>query len=284
MFGSSVRRLVLVIGLLLVVTLVWTRVWRFKTGQLVVAFLDVGQGDAIYIESPTGRQVLVDGGAGGAVLRELGQVMPWFDRSLDLVIASHPDADHVGGLIDVFKRYQVAGFMESGVESDNRLDDNLRDLVEREPATLLLARRGQVVELGGGARLEILFPDRDPSGWETNEASIVARLVYGQHEFLLTGDAPLSVERRLLAAPETLGADVLKAGHHGSRTSTGDDWLAAVNPDWTIISAGAKNRYGHPHPELLARVAKTSSTVVKTVERGTIVFKTDGRELRYLNR
>ncbi len=272
------------IGLLLAVTLVWTRVWRFKTGQLVVAFLDVGQGDAIYIESPTGRQVLVDGGAGGAVLRELGEVMPWFDRSLDLVVASHPDADHVGGLIDVFKRYQVAGFMESGVESDNRLDDNLRDLVRHEPATLLLARRGQVVELGGGAQLEILFPDRDPSGWETNEASIVARLVYGQSEFLLTGDAPLAVERRLLATPSALAADVLKAGHHGSRTSTGDDWLAAVAPAWTIISAGAKNRYGHPHPELLAMVAKTSSTVLTTAERGTVVFKTDGKELRYLGR
>lgn len=261
---------------------VWSVVWPASRQRfLTVAFLDVGQGDAVFIQSPTGNQVLLDGGPGKAVLRELASVMPWFDRSIDLIIGSHPDADHIGGLLDVLERYQVSGFMDPGVESDNGLDEALATLVSREPAERLLARSGQRIHLGGGAVLTVLFPDRDPAGLETNDASVVARLVYGNTEFLLTGDSPKKIEQYLIGQHKNnLEADVLKVGHHGSRTSTSPELLYWVRPSYAVISVGSDNRYGHPHAEVLDNLKNASSTVVRTDEQGTIVFKTDGENLQ----
>ena len=143
---------------------------RNDAALLTISFLDVGQGDAIFIESPTGRQVLIDGGPNRAVLRALTRVSPWYDRSIDVVIATHPDADHVTGLVDVLQRYVVSLIVESGVSADTPQAESMLASVAREKTERLTARRGQIIDLGGGAFLEILFPDRDPTSMETNTA------------------------------------------------------------------------------------------------------------------
>jgi competence protein ComEC len=207
--------------------------------------------------------------------------MPWYDRSIDVVMESHPDADHIGGLPDVFANYKVGVFMEPGVHSSTTVDNEVEKDVIKEPTKEILARRGMVVDLGGGARLEILFPDQDVSGWETNNASIVARLVYGENEFLLTGDSPTKIEDYLMGLDiKSLESDVLKAGHHGSRTSTSLPFLAAVNPQYAVISAGKDNKYGHPHQEVLDNLNSYGVKILRTDQSGRIVFQSDGVNLK----
>lgn len=271
--------LLLCIGFLLLVnTVVWVAFFHRPVPALTVSFLDVGQGDAILIQGPTGIQMLVDGGRDRAVLRELPKQMEVFDRTIDVVVETHPDADHIGGLPAVFERYAVAMFLEPGIPNDTNATLALTDAVQNEPGIeTALARSGQRIVLGGGAYADILFPDRDVSTYETNTGSIVMRVVYGDTSFMLTGDAPSEIEDYLVGRDGAkLKANVLKAGHHGSRNSTDARWLATVAPDIVVISAGKDNAYGHPHVETMERMRAQGAEVFSTAEQGTIVFKSDG--------
>jgi competence protein ComEC len=277
------RKLALfIIGALAIALLVvwYAVVAEERNGVLTVAFLDVGQGDAIFIDSPTGRQVLIDGGPGRGVLRELSSVMPFYDRSIDVVLATHPDADHIGGLVDVLERYRVSFVIRPGISNDTPISSSFIERTKSEKAEEIFARRGQVFYLGSGARLEILFPDRDVSDVETNTGSIVARLVYGDVSFIFTGDSPQAIEEYLLALDgEALAADVLKAGHHGSRTSSGELFVGFVRPKYAVLSYGCDNQYGHPHAEVLDTLNKFEIDTIDTCTKGTIIFKTDGSNL-----
>ena len=254
---------------------------REPSETLTVYFLDVGQGDAILIDSPQHIRVLVDGGKNRKVLTELGKILPFADKRIDVVLATHPDADHIGGLPEVASRFNVEIFIEPGVESENSIDDELHRRLDEENITKLIARRGMVVNLGNGAKLQILFPTQDVSNWETNRASIVARLVYGDHEFLLTGDSPSPIEKVLISLDEkTLDVDVLKAGHHGSRTSTSPEFAEATSPEYAIISASKDNTYGHPHKEVLDILNKVNAKILSTADLGTIKFETNGQTLK----
>lgn len=271
-----------VVFLLLVTALVWYLVLRVERGVLTVAFLDIGQGDSIYIEGPNGNQILIDGGPNAAVLRQLPKVMPLFDRSIDVVVATHPDADHIGGLVDVFERYKVSYFIEPGIPNDTAPYFALQEKIEIEKDLVeVVARRGMVVDLGRGVALRILFPDRDVSGIETNTGSIVARLEYGQTSVLLTGDSPISIESYLVSlGAEDLHSTILKLGHHGSRTSTSEAYVEAVSPDVAIISAGKDNRYGHPHKEVIGILSELMVPYRNTSEEGTIVFTSNGTSFK----
>lgn len=267
---------------------VWAALYTKQPSHLLrVYFLDVGQGDAIFIDSPTHGRVLLDGGANRQVLAELGKILPFGDRRIDVMIESHPDRDHIGGLPDVVSRYKVGVFLEPGVESPNRVDDELRRRVEEKGMKRLLARRGMTIDFGDGVKLVFLFPNQDVSRWETNDASIVAQLIYGETSFLLTGDATKKAEYILLnIGTTTLDSDVLKAGHHGSRTSTSLPFAEAVSPEYVVISAAAGNSYGHPHQEVLDVLKKVGATVLSTenvaefMGQGTIIFETDGETLK----
>lgn len=244
---------------------------------LKVHFLDVGQGDAIFIESPTGVQVLIDGGPNASVLGELSQQMNFFDRELDLVVVTHPDTDHVSGLVDVLERYEVGAVLLTENRGDSPAANAFADAATAEGAAITYARRGQRYDLGGGAVLEILFPETNPVDFENNTASIVAQLQYGEVEFMLTGDAPKSIEEYLvLTHGEYLESDVLKVGHHGSRTSTAELFLAEVNPKSAVISAEKDSRYGHPHVEVTDALFNAGVTTYATAEVGTITFLSDG--------
>ena len=245
---------------------------------LCVVFFDVGQGDATFIQTPTGEQILIDGGRGSAVLRELGHTMSFWDRDLDLVVITHPDVDHIGGLIDVFKRYQVAAVARTENESDTQAWKELERLITEEQAVIDMARRGQQHYFGPDVVLETLFPDRDMSDSESNTASIVMQLTYGETAFLFTGDAPKSVEEYLvLVEGEALRSEVLKVGHHGSRTSTAELFLNEVQPSHAVISASTDNQYGHPHVEVTDALFNARVNTYSTAEAGSVVMWSDGK-------
>lgn len=270
------------LALFLIITAgIWLAVVREERGgTLTVAFLDVGQGDSIYIEAPNGTQALIDSGGGKAVLRALGDVMPMYDRSLDLLIGTHPDQDHIGGFPFIFERYKVGQYMDPGIVKDTGTYRELLRYVNNQGIPYTHARRGQKIVLDDGIILTVLFPDRTMQGKTTNNASVVAELTYGDASFLFTGDAPQAVEEYLVFLEgNKLDVDVLKAGHHGSRTSTGVALLQAASPQFVAVSAGVKNRYGHPHRETLERIAVVQARVLGTYERGTIMFKTDGTKI-----
>lgn len=246
--------------------------------ELTVSFLDVGQGDAVLIQSPSGSQVLVDGGATRAVLRELSRALPLFDRTLDAVVATHPDQDHVGGLLHVLSRYDVEYVLESGNVSESPAYAAYAQARDSEAANTVLARRGMRLSLGDTSYIDVLFPDRDVSGVESNAASIVLRAVYGDTEVLLTGDAPASIERYLVSLHGArLESDVLKAGHHGSKTSSDGAFLDAVLPAVAVFSRGCENRYGHPAPDVVERFTERTVALYDTCEHGTVTLRSDGR-------
>jgi len=250
-----------------------------RHGILTVSFLDIGQGDAIFIDAPSGRQALIDGGPPtGAILRALPAVMPWWDRTIDLVIPTHPDADHIGGLVDVLARYQIGTILESSVQGDTKTFAAFNDAVASEGAQVVTALRGQVIDLGGGAYLEVLSPDRSVPNVDTNDGCVVTRLVYGATSFMLPCDAPQAIEDYLVRLDGVnLKSDVLKAGHHGSRTASSPLFVGYVDPSYAIYSRGCDNSYGFPHPETVATFARFGIPTLDTCALGTISFTSDGR-------
>ncbi len=249
-----------------------------ERGVLTVAFLDVGQGDAVYVEAPNGNQMLYDAGPpSGAVLRALGDVMPFWDRSIDVAVFSHPDQDHIGGFLDVFDRYKVDVVLEPGASSTNGVWAEAEHAIVTHHIPHFFARKGMTIDLGGGVQADILYPDHDMSYMETNSASIVMRIHYGDTAFLVSGDLPKNLEEYEVATyGDALHAQVLKLGHHGSHTSSSPVWLRAVHPDVAIASAGLHNRYGHPHQDVLDLLDHLHIPYLITFNEGTIKFTSDG--------
>jgi len=267
-----------IIALLIATVFIWGFIWsQNRTDVLTVTFLDVGQGDAIFIELPDGKQVLVDSGSGRQVLRALGEAMPFYDHSIDMIIATHPDKDHIGGFPDILKRFDVDAVVRSGNKAESNVYGAFNDLVAKEEAQELFLRAGSRIALGGGAYIEILFPDRDVRDVESNTASVIARIIYGDTSFLLTGDSPKSIEKYITGQfGANLKSNVLKAGHHGSKTSTDEYFLNAVDPEFVVISAGKDNSYGHPHKEVMNLLTEIEARVFATYELGNIIFESDG--------
>ncbi len=265
-------------GLAAVLVLAWGL--SQPDSRLHVAFLDVGQGDAILIQTPRGRQILVDGGLYPSRLNDrLGRQMPFWDRTLDLVVATHPDADHITGLPGVFDRYRVDRLVTDGAPADD--NPTYQALLEAAAAggTGLQPAQAGAVFVVDGVRLAVVHPGatRDPEN--RNENSVSLHLTYGHFSLLLTGDGESEAERAMVAVGRPLTALVFKAGHHGSRTSSNAFFLAAVRPRYVVVSAGADNRFGHPHPEVLQRATAAGAAVLRTDELGTIELITDGRRL-----
>jgi competence protein ComEC len=286
MTSTERMRLLLVVcaaGLLLIVWL-WPAeqtltFFSKKTCEcLSVSFLDVGQGDAILIETPDGLEVLVDGGRDASVLRTLAKERSFFDREIDVIVSTHPDLDHVGGLIDVLKRYRVKQIIQTENEHDTPAAAAFTAAAKQEQAEIILADVGQVISIGASTTLYIFSPAGDEREWESNTASIVMKVVYGNSSFMLTGDAPAEIENYLVETYGTqLDSDVLKLGHHGSKTSSSESFLDAVTPQFAIVSAGIDNRYGHPHQEVMERVFGRDITTFHTGTDGTVTFQSDGQ-------
>lgn len=272
------------VALAVLALLVWLAALQLPDGQLHVAFLDIGQGDAIFITAPDGQQVLVDGGPSPAQLAQaLGQQMPFWDHSIDLVVLTHPDDDHMMGLIPLFDRYRMAQALTGRKTLSAEEALFWHQTAEAAGVPLAVAEQGMQIALGRDARLEVLHPGAGPlcaAAAADNNCSVVLRLVYGETAFLLTGDLEAAGEQALLASGQPLAAQVLKVSHHGSSGGTTGEFLRAVAPQMAVIQVGSHNRFGHPASETLERLAAAGVQVLRTDQQGTIEIVSDGRQLR----
>ena len=256
-----------------------------RNGILTIAFLNIGQGDSIFIESPTGTQVLVDGGPNNNLMKEISAVLSWYDRHVDMLVVTNPDKDHYEGFIPFLKKYRTDVVLEPGTTNKSEAYNLLEKLITDKKIPKVLARRGQIIDLGGGAFLRVFFPDRDISGLNPNDGSIVMQLVYGETSVMLQGDSPTNIEHYLFGLDgKNLKSTILKVGHHGSRTSSGEEYVKAVDPEWAVISAGANNTYGHPHREVLDVLTGSKVISLATCVAGRIVFESDGKHFVLKNK
>jgi len=252
----------------------WQAVFNLG-GNLKVVFFDVGQGDSIFIETSAGHQILIDGGSSNKILSKLAGEIPFWDRTLDLVILTHPEKDHLGGLLWVLDRYEVANVLWTGILRDTNAFKRWQEKLKEEKANKVIAKAGQEIK-AGRARIFILYPFESLAGRkykDSNDTSIVARLIFGKNSFLFTGDATKKTEEKLLAEKVNIDSDVLKVGHHGSKTSTGEEFLEEVSPEIAVISCGRNNSYGHPHEIVLQRLKNFGINILRTDLEGDIKIK-----------
>jgi competence protein ComEC len=261
--------------------------WRgLPDGRLHVHALDVGQGDAVFVQTPSGRQVLIDGGPSGDVLlSRLGRRMPFWDRSLDLVVLTHPDADHITGLVAVLERYQVDGVVFREMGCDEPICRRWRELLDEGDVAIHQGEAGLAFDLDEGVRMEVLHPGPELLvGEGFNDNSLVMRLSHGTVSMLLTGDIEERAEKRLLAEDVELRSTVLKVAHHGACGSSTPAFLEAVGPEVAVISVG-ENDFGHPCDEVVERLETVLDGVAgeppiyRTDEDGTVELVSDGSRL-----
>lgn len=236
-------------------------------------FLDVGQGDAVLIESPDGKRLLIDGGPDWSVLERLGETLPFFRRRIDVIVNTHPDIDHIGGLLSVLPRYRIGLLVLPHMDDSSPLLSALLSIASEECVPVRMMEAGDVISMGSGTLLTVLWPPEVmPKGFSdtANNHSLVLRLDHKNKRVLLVGDSEEPVERTLTAAQADLRADILKIGHHGSRTSSGTGFLLAVHPSTAVISVGKDNAFGHPRPEIIQRLQYLGITIRRTDEEGTI--------------
>jgi beta-lactamase superfamily II metal-dependent hydrolase len=273
---------------------------RSEPNILKVYFLNVGQGDSILIETPNGRQTIIDAGPNNKIINELSEVVPFFDRTIDIIIPTHSDLDHIAGFPEILRRFNVKNYFDSGYVDDDDLNNEIRLLIQNENGINVgkISRGDNIIlDKEHNISLEILWPPANYETKENNNRSIVARLDYSETSFLFTGDAGFDVEKILLENSITknsnvtntdnststknnleniLDVDILKAGHHGSKTASSQEFLEKVTPELTIISAGKDNKFGHPNPETLDRLNTVGSQIKNTAEIGRILIKSDG--------
>lgn len=246
--------------------------------KLEVTFLNVGQGDAILVTTPGGKQMLIDGGATHIVLEEVAKHISYFDSTIDIVVATHPDADHVTGLIPVLQKYNVATVVTSNVTGSTGIFTDLTEKINDEGAIVHVARKNDTIDFGDGVSAYILYP-KNQIAKDTNDGSVSMVITYGGHSFLLSGDLSSAYERELIDDSVPKHVTVWKAGHHGSRTSSSELLLSYIRPEYAVISAGKDNDYGHPHVEVLERFQKYAKETLSTIDSGSITFVSDGRVL-----
>lgn len=265
---------------------VWSAVFSRQDDFLEFTVFDIGQGDAIYLRTAAGNDVLIDGGPGDAVLSKLGRVLPYGDRKIELVILTHPHADHVSGLVEMLKRYRVERMMLPEVEYETATYTAFLNLLAENHVQIVQPKLGQRIFLDNSTALDILYPIighfvHAPD--DINDSSVVAKLSFGQSQVLLTGDAGKVIEDFLLKAGLPISAEILKVGHHGSRHSTGQDFAQKVGARYAVVSVG-KNSYGHPHSEAMDALSRVHADILRTDEQGDVSFKIYPDRVELLNK
>ncbi|OAT74573.1 ComEC/Rec2 family competence protein [Parageobacillus thermoglucosidasius] len=246
------------------------------TKNMYVHFINVGQGDSIYIKAPNGEDIIIDGGNkdGSDVVAYLKKQKV---KDIELMIATHPDADHIGGLDEVLKAFPVKNVYAPKVSHTSQAYKDFLTAVKNKKLTIKTAQANVTLPIKG-VTAKFVGPVKTYSKSDTNDWSAVLRLAYGKNAFLFTGDAEFKAESDMIKAKQPLKADVLKVGHHGAKTSTSTAFLNAVKPKYAVISVG-KNSYGHPTKEVLNRLKAAKVTVYRTDQKGTIVFTSNGSTL-----
>ena len=242
-------------------------------GNLTVHFIDVGQGDSILIRHKD-KAMLIDAGE-----KDQGEIVSDYLKdqgisTLKYVISTHPHSDHIGSMIDVLNNFQVERFVDSGYPHTSKTYENMLSIIDKKNIPFEVAQAGQKIDFDPAINIEVLNPSSTYSD-ELNENSVVLKIKYGDTSFLLMGDAGLETEEKMMKAGYDVNADILKVGHHASRSGSGVSFISAVSPSVSVIEVGAGNDYKHPHQEILNRLQKVSR-VYRTDKDGTITVTTDG--------
>lgn len=261
--------------------------WFFYVApkNLAVDFLDVGQGDAVLIKATAGQNILIDGGPDKTVIKHLGENLAWWDKKIDLMILTHPHDDHVTGLIEVLKRYKVKRILYTGALHNAPNYITWLKTVRDKKVPLTVIGKEQTINLGRGAKLEILYPNDsllNKGLADLNDSSLVIKLIYGANKFLLTGDSGEKIETILLASGADLGADVLKVAHHGSKFSSSQEFLDKVKPKIAVIEVGRDNDFGHPNLRIIKRLERLGAEIFRTDLSGTVMLASDGMKIKII--
>ena len=245
-----------------------------QSNILGVHFIDVGQGDGIFIETPTRRRVLIDGGKrDSSIAFKVGAFMPFYDKRIDVVVATHADSDHIGGLIDVLDRFEVGALVVQSKESDKFLNKVLLQKAQEKQVKVYEASAIRRITIGD-VNFEFMRLMGQTIYKNENQKSVVVKMVYKNDSFLFTGDIDDDIEMQFIKDRVDVSADVLKVAHHGSKSSSNELFIQAVNPNIAIIQAGKDNSYGHPHAQVLERLK--AQLILRNDQNGTISLYSDG--------
>lgn len=271
------KRLLVFVSLLLSLAIL-AAIWLFRIKaseptELILHFLNVGQGDAIYARLPDGQDVLIDGGPGRRVLAELAAVMPWWDRHLDLVVLTHPHDDHVGGLASVAERFRIGRVWSGEEQGLSPLARAWEETLSSRSVSRSYFDQVSEYSFGQNCTLKRLSGGPAPERTGLNELSAILRLDCASTSVLLMADAGQAEEEGLIAAEADVDADILKVGHHGSGHSSSRDFLSAVSPELAVIQVGVGNSYGHPSPAVLKRLERIASSTHRTDLSGRLSLR-----------
>lgn len=279
---KTIKRIIVALGILLGLIYISYNYYCYqKNNNLEVSFIDVGQGDAIFIKTPEKHQILIDFGSGQGI-NDLNKKIPWWNKKIDLIIITHPHDDHIIGLIQIIKNYKVRNIMYTGIIFDSPAYLELLKEIERKNISLLIPQKNQSIKLGKDCNLDILFP------WESflnkeidnlNNSSIISQLSCQNSKFLFMGDAEIEVENEILKKEINIKSNVLKIGHHGSITSSQQEFLEKVDPQIAIIMVGKNNKFNHPSLRVLKRLEKLKIKTFRTDLDGTITIISDGKNI-----
>ncbi|MFH1662156.1 MAG: ComEC/Rec2 family competence protein [Candidatus Falkowbacteria bacterium] len=280
---NKLYKILLILGIVAILVAI-PAFWLLYTtpNNLEVDFLDVGQGDAILIKSPYGQNILIDGGPDDKIISELSNNLAFWDKRIDLMILTHPHDDHVAGLIDVIKRYRVEKILYTGVVHNSPNYLAWLELVRDRKIPIIIIDKPQEIKLGDDCKMQIIYPHESLLGKKVsnlNNSSIVTKLIYGDNIFLFTGDSESEVEKELLENNIDLSVDVLKAGHHGSDTSSSEEFLKAVDPEFVIMQVGDDNNFGHPSRRVIKRLERMDAKIFRNDLDGNIKFISNGNNL-----
>ncbi|MDD5098603.1 MAG: MBL fold metallo-hydrolase [Candidatus Pacebacteria bacterium] len=250
--------------------------------NLTVSFFDVGQGDCILIETPQNHQIIIDGGPKSDVaLQKIYSNIPWWDKTIDLVILTHPESDHLRGLFSILDNYQVENIAWTGVDNGDEIRDQWEKIIYNEGANVATINKGDKI-IASDIVLDILGPQedlRDKEVKETNDTSVVAKLLFKDVSFLFPGDISSKIEKTLIN--ENIDVDVLKIPHHGSKYSTSEIFLEKTSPLMAIIQVG-KNTYGHPTEEVLTRLSNSGIKILRNDINGDVKIVSDGKNYKII--
>lgn len=259
--------------ILIVNILIWSFYFSLPSGKLLLKVYDVGQGDAIFLETAAGFKILIDGGPNNKVLEYLGKELPFYSKKIDLLILSHPDADHITGLLEVVKQYQIKLVWVNGDEKDTRLFENWEKIVNENKLPLQVVSQGDKLVFPDSTEIKVLWPEAGYISSKSNNKAIVVSVSFGNFEALLTADADKNVQ------PYTSGLNTiefLKVPHHGAKEALDENFVKAISPQVSVISVGNKNRYGHPSETTINILTKSGSEVYRTDKDGSIEIVSDG--------
>lgn len=245
---------------------------------LRVHFINVGQGDSILIQTPEGNTMLIDGGPQSSAASLVSYIKNQGITKINILVATHPHEDHIGGLVSVLNSFEVGNIIDSGVSHTTQTYKNYLNAIKSNNINFVNWSLGQQFEIGEGVEFTIIGPTTTSSS-DLNNSSIVIKLTYNNSSFLFAGDAQSAEEGKIISSGASLDSDVLKVGHHGSDSSSSIKFLNSVSPAIAVISCGKGNSYGHPHDIILKNLAAIGATIYRTDLTGNIVVECDGKSV-----